>query len=311
MAGVARPRILIIGFGFLGSAVATAAARRGLPTRILTRSPPASPAAADFAIGDAAEPATLLRHSRDVDHIVYACGRSIPAAAEDDPLGDLMHALAPLIAMLDACRQHGCSLTLLSSGGTVYGRARAIPIAEDHPTDPVSAYGIRSLAAEKFAAMRAARDGINLHILRIGNPYGAGQRLRASQGIVAALLHCAATRRPVTVYGDGLGVRDYVSVADVADAVLDLLGLPPATRIVNVGSGRGHSTLDLIAICSAVTGQPMPVAFERARDFDVRDSVLDIGLARRLIGFSPAAIEPAMRRIWERMAARPAEYALS
>jgi UDP-glucose 4-epimerase len=158
--------------------------------------------------------------------------------------------------------------------------------------------------------MRADRDGINLHILRIGNPYGAGQRLRPSQGIVAALLHCAATRRAVTVYGDGLGVRDYVSAADVATAVLDLLGLPPEPRIVNLGSGRGHSTLDLISICSAVTGRPMPVTFERARDFDVRDSVLDIGLARRLIAFSPAAIEPTMRRMWDRMATRPAEYAL-
>lgn len=306
-----RPRVLIIGYGFLGSAIAAAAAQRGFPTRILTRAAPAAPAVATIAIGDAASAATVLNLSRDADHIVYACGRSIPAEAEADPLGDLTHALAPLLAVLDACRRNGCGLTLLSSGGTVYGRAGSVPIAEDHPTDPVSAYGVRSLALEKYAAMRADRDGIKLRILRIGNPYGAGQRLRAAQGIVAALLHRAATRGKVTVYGDGLGVRDYVHVGDVADAVLDLLAVPAGPRIVNLGSGHGHSTLDLIAMCSAVTGRPMQVAFDRARDFDVRDNVLDIGLARRLIGFCPAAIEPAMRRIWDGMTTRPAEYALS
>jgi UDP-glucose 4-epimerase len=214
-----------------------------------------------------------------------------------------------MLAVLDACRRNGCSLTLLSSGGTVYGRAKTMPIAEDHPTDPISAYGIRSLAVEKYAAMRADRDGINLRILRIGNPDGAGQRLRASQGIVAALLHRAATNQKVTVFGDGLGVRDYVHVADMAGAVLDLLAVPAEPRIVNLGSGRGHSPLDLIGICSAVTGRTMEVTFDRARGFDVRNNVLDIGLARRLIDFSPAGIESVMRRIWVGMATRPAEYA--
>ena len=256
----------------------------------------------DVVVGNASEPGAVMSLSRDINHIIYAAGNSLPSAAEADPIADLTQSAGPLFSVIDACRQRGCGLTLLSSGGAVYGKAKELPIPEDHPTNPLSAYGIRNLWAEKYASMCADRFGINLTVFRISNVYGARQPLRPSQGIIPALLHCAAEGRPVTVYGDGRMIRDYIHAPDVASAVLDVLALLAGPRVVNLGSGRGLATLDLIAICNSVTGKEVSVRFEHARAFDVEANILDVSLLRRLIEFNPVGIESAIQHIWHRMA---------
>ncbi len=301
MRPVTPKRILVVGLGFLGSAIASAAVRENFETRVLTKSRPALTGPWDIVIADAAEPGVVIRQSRDIDHIVYAAGSAVPAAAEADPEADLAQSLSPLLAVIDACARAGCGLTLLSSGGTVYGDAKALPMPEHHPTNPVSAYGIRNLMTEKYALMQADHLGINVRILRISNAYGIRQPLRRSQGIVTALMHSLAHDTPITVYGDGLVVRDYVHAPDVASAALKLLSAPPKPRIVNVGSGIGRSILELISICNSTTGKKAQVRFDRSRSFDVRKNVLDIRLLRQLIEFNPTALEVAIRQIWDQM----------
>ena len=300
-------RILIVGLGFLGSAIASEAARRDIETRVLTRSRPALTGPWELVVGDAAECGLVLGHGDDIDHIIYAAGSSVPAQAEPDPVSDLAQSLPPLLNVIDACAHVGCGLTLLSSGGTVYGNVTVLPISEHHPTNPVSAYGIRHLVMEKYALMQAERLGFNVGILRISNAYGDRQPLRRSQGIITRLLHSLAQDEPITVYGDGRAIRDYVHVRDVASAALQLLSGPPRPRIVNVGTGRGHSTLDLISVCSSVTGRPVKVRFEQSRIFDVGKNVLDISLLRQLIGFKPTALEFGVRQIWNRVTAETVE----
>jgi UDP-glucose 4-epimerase len=115
-------------------------------------------------------------------------------------------------------------------------------------------------------------------------------------------LHDLIHNRSTTIYGNGLVVRDYVHAPDVGSAVLQLLTAPATPTILNVGSGRGRSILDLISICSSVTGRELSVRFERARSFDIEKNVLDISRLRRLIDFSPTEPESAIRQIWGSMA---------
>jgi UDP-glucose 4-epimerase len=284
--------------GFLGSAIAAELARGDFELRTLSRSNSALPRPWNLIVGDASDRGLLLRACDGVDHIVYAAGGSLPAESEADPLTDLERSLRPLMNAIGACARFGCGLTILSSGGTVYGQTAASLVSERHPTNPVSAYGMRNLVAEKYVLMQAENLGFPARILRIGNAYGSGQPLRRSQGIVAALLRCLARDEPFSVFGDGQTVRDYVNVADIASAAVHLLRGPPRPRVVNVGTGLGHSVLDLISICNAVTGRQLNVRFEQARNFDVGRNVLDIGVLCRLIDYHPTPLESGIARLW-------------
>jgi UDP-glucose 4-epimerase len=295
-------RILVVGLGFLGSAMVLAAARKDFEVRVLTRSKPTVSGCWSVAIGDAGDRDLVLRVSNDVHHIIYAAGGSLPSAAELDPIGDLARSLPPLLNVLDACGSVGCGLTLLSSGGTVYGKPEILPIPEHHPTNPASSYGIRMLAAEKHAIMRAERLGFHAGILRIGNAFGSFQPLRRSQGIIATLLHNLLHNKTTNVFGDGHVVRDYIHVDDVASTALQLLEAPRIPAIVNVGTGKGLSILDLISICNSVTGRKAQVTFDQSRIFDVRTNILDIGRLSGLIDFNPTPPDAAIRQMWNDMA---------
>jgi len=302
MSAAGPSRILIVGLGFLGTAIASAAVCQNLETRVLAKSGTQPKGPWDLTVGDAAEAGVVLQASADVDHIVYAAGRSMPAAAEVDPLADLTQSLSPLLKVVDACGHMGCGLTLLSSGA-VYGSANTLPIPEDHPTNPINVYGIRSLVAEKYTLMQADRLGFKARILRISNAFGVCASPRCSRGVVATLLHKLMHDEPFTVYGDGLAIRDYIHVADVAAAVLQLMSVHPETTVLNVGSGTGHSILDLISMSSAITGRKLRIRFERQRSFEVRRNVLDISLLRQLIELKPSGLGIALRQTWHQMTA--------
>jgi UDP-glucose 4-epimerase len=302
MNGGGPERILIVGAGFVGSAIATAAARAGFATRVLSRSAPRRAVPWDVVVGDAGDVDAVHDACRNIDHIIFAVESAVPATAEDDPCADMARSLPPLMNVLHACGRTGCGLTMLSSGGTVYGNPQTLPVPECHPTNPISAYGIRKLAAENHALACAEGFGFNVRILRIGNAYGIDQRVRRQQGIVATLLDNLARDRPTVVYGDGSVTRDYVHVDDIAAATLSLLRAPPTPEIVNVGTGVGLSILDLISICESATDRSPQVTFASSRSFDVTANVLDISLLRRLIDFNPVTPEFAIRRIWDEMA---------
>ena len=192
-----------------------------------------------------------------------------------------MLSLEPLLTVLEALRSRpDIGLTFLSSGGTVYGNPARLPVQEDDPTEPMTAYGISKLACEKYITMYATLYGIRARVLRCSNVYGEGQRADRMQGAVAVFIDCMANHRPITIWGNGTIVRDYLYIDDVVAATLRLAAHHGGPTVVNVGSGDGHSLLQLIDVLSAVTGMPAKLQFAAGRDFDVREIVLDIARLR-------------------------------
>jgi UDP-glucose 4-epimerase len=126
-----------------------------------------------------------------------------------------------------------------------------------------------------------------VNILRCANVYGPGQASHGDQGVIAIFLDRIARGMPVSVFGDGLALRDYVLVGDVADIVARIVEQRIAVGTVNVGSGEGHTLLEVVDAITQSVGAPATVDHRPKRGFDVRSVVLDISRLVSLMSYTP------------------------
>lgn len=234
---------------------------------------------------------------RGVDVVYHCIGTTLPQTSNENPVHDITSNLVATLRFLDAAAAARVKkVVFLSSGGTVYGIPKTVPIPEDHPTDPICSYGIQKLAIEKYLALYQRLHGLDYAILRAANPFGRRQRPEGAQGAVTVFLHRAVRGEPVEIWGDGTVVRDYLHVSDLVRAAVRLAS-PAPSRIYNIGSGRGRSLLEVVRAIEAVLGRKVEVVFRPGRPFDVPSNVLDISRATREIGWAPEVpFEEGLRR---------------
>ena len=293
-----RPqRVLIVGWGFIGAAVGRRLKSDGLTVRILTPNLPNDVEDLGcFEICEGrAETEAFASALPGVDHVIYCAGGWAPPKAESSPMEDASKSIIPAIAMLETLKSNPrVGLTYLSSGGTIYGNPSRVPVPETEPANPISAYGISRLAGELYVRKYAAATPALYQVVRCANAYGPGQPVDRGQGAIAVFLHRVQNKLPITIYGDGANVRDYIHVDDVADAIAKLVTNQVNVRVVNVGSGTGHSVREVLAAICRLTGTPAVVDPQPSRPSDVESIVLDIGLLRSLIDFHPRSLESGL-----------------
>lgn len=279
--------LVLGGGGFIGSHIAEALHAQGVNVRIFNRGASTNFLDCDWVSGDFLDKKLLLSALRDIDVVVHSLGTSVPATSAMDPVSDVESNLVGTLQLLAAMRESGVlRLIYLSSGGTVYGNAGLGLIPEDCPLSPISSYGAVKVAIEKFIGVAAHEWGLRPVILRPSNPYGERQA-GGRQGLISNILNRAISGQPVTVFGDGLYVRDYVYVRDLAELVVAAVSADEVGTF-NVGASVGHTVLDIVKIAEAVTGTAISVERMAARRFDVREIVLDCSLAASVFGWSAA-----------------------
>jgi UDP-glucose 4-epimerase len=204
------------------------------------------------------------------------------------------------LRLLESCVRHGVSkVVFASTGGTVYGVPESVPIHEDHSTNPISSYGIVKLAIEKYLGLFHHLHGLDYAALRISNPYGPYQNPLGQQGAIGVFLHHIHEGAPITIWGDGSVVRDYLYVSDVVDA-LESAGGETGHRIFNIGSGAGVSLNELLHQIAEVVGEQPEVEYVSGRALDVPASVLDVSRAGEELGWRPRTdLAEGIARTWE------------
>jgi UDP-glucose 4-epimerase len=282
------------GCGFVGSHLAQALAERGHTVRVLCRTSAKGSLARNISgsiqvlTGDCANASDVQQAVIDADTVVNAIGTTVPASANESPRFDLETNVLPALTILDCCVKAGVRHVVLpSSGGTVYGIARYLPIDEDHALNPMGAYGIHKVTIESYLRVYHNLHGINATIMRLANPYGPRQNLGRGQGIISMYCSRVVSGLPLSIWGDGSVVRDYVHIDDVVLAMVMAIERGGGLRVFNVGSGIGTSVSEIVRLLKRVSGQDVAVEYTPGRGADLPANVLDITRIRSELGWTP------------------------
>lgn len=296
--------LILGGNGFMGSNLVDCLLGNGHAVRIYDRGPNkfrALPEGAEYVEGELGNHGLIREALEDVEVVYHFVSTTLPKTSNDDPIYDVRSNLVDTIQLLETCVERGvCKVVFASSGGTVYGVPETVPINEDHPTEPISSYGIVKLAIEKYLHLFHHLHGLDYTVLRISNPYGPCQNPEGQQGAVSVFLNRIYTGSPVTIWGDGSVVRDYLYVSDVVDALLLAAGEETTRKVFNIGSGRGVSLNELLHLMAEVVGEQPEVRYQPGRPLDVPASVLDVSRAREELGWRPKTeLAEGIARTWE------------
>jgi nucleoside-diphosphate-sugar epimerase len=243
--------------------------------------------------GDVRDPHSVTRHVENRDVIFNLSGQSGAVRSMEDPWSDLDVNLRGNLVLLEAIRATAPAAKLVLAGSRLqYGNPAHLPVAEDDPRDPLCLHAVHKQTAEEYLRVYARLFGIRSAVARVTNPFGPGQPSgRTAYGIINRFIHLALADRPLTLFGDGSQVRDYVYIGDVVEALLHL-GASDASdgRVYNVGSGTGTRMADVARLIVEIAGSgrvvqaPWPALAEQ---IETGNFVADITRIQQELGWSP------------------------
>jgi UDP-glucose 4-epimerase len=207
-----------------------------------------------------------------------------------DPVFDADVNLLGMLRLLEASvAARVRRIVFASSGGACYGEQEQFPAREDHPTRPVSPYGVAKAAGELYLGYYSAQHKLEYTALRYSNVYGPRQDPHGEAGVVAIFAELLLQGKECTLFGDGGQTRDFVYVGDVARANRLAIeqGAPRVDGALNIGTGRETSIVELHAKLAALAGSRSPPRFAPAKPGEQRRSVIDPAKAGRVLGWRP------------------------
>ncbi len=219
--------------------------------------------------------------------VLHLAAQTLVAGAVSDPHRDAhINVLGTLSVLRAAAGAASRKVIFASSGGTVYGDARVQPVAETHPLNPISPYGVSKVAGEHYVRVLCSQAGLAYTILRYGNVYGP-RDIPASRHVITAFLHAIVNGERPVIEWDGEQAKDYVFVRDVAAAHLRALDAGDGEAF-NLGSGGAVSVNEIFRQVCAAAGVVATALHRPGRTGDVRRFILDCTKAREQLGWHAA-----------------------
>lgn len=216
------------------------------------------------------------------DVVVHLAGRSFVPESWTHPELFFQCNLLGAVAALNWCKRHSARFVFLSS--YLYGNPQRLPIAEDAPLYATNPYALSKIMAEEGAKFYAENFAVPVTVLRPFNVYGSGQ---SEKFLIPAIIKQVQE-------GDAIKLkdleprRDYLHVLDLVDAIVMAVRQRAGFSVFNVGSGRSYSVAEVVAAIQQVWGSALPVVSEnQTRPGEIRDTVADVSLAQRQLGWAP------------------------
>lgn len=239
-----------------------------------------------FVGGDFTNVSDVARAIEGAEIVVHLISSTLPGNSLKNPIYDIETNVVGSINLFEQCVKADVrKVVFISSGGTVYGIPQSTPIKETHALNPINPYGLSKMVIEKYLGLYFYHYGMDYFVLRLSNPYGGRQNPMTGQGVIASWMHRAKNGKPIEIWGDGTVVRDYVYIKDAVRALKLATLVNSDQKVLNVGSGKGYSLLQVREVLEEIIGKQVPVTFKNVRRVDVPINVLDISLIKSVLGW--------------------------
>jgi UDP-glucose 4-epimerase len=245
--------------------------------------------------------ATLLRNER-VEAVIHFAAYIAVGESTQIPEVYFVNNVSGSLSLFEAMLRCDVKRLVFSSSAAAYGVPQQVPITEDQPFAPINPYGESKVMVEKILEWLDRYREFRSIRLRYFNACGAepesglGERHDPETHLIPLLLRAIQTGKPMTLFGDdyptpdGTCIRDYIHVSDLADAhvlAVEHLLRDGASEVFNVGTGEGHSVLEVLTAVERVTGKTVPHTIGPRREGDPPSLVADSQKLQRTLGWRP------------------------
>ena len=234
---------------------------------------------ATLIVGDILDNSKLLDSMKNHDIVIHLAAKTDVVDSIHNPDNTFQTNVQGSQNVLDSCKFNHISKIIVSSTAAVYQNSD-ISVDESSPIGPLSPYGQSKLDMEKITI----QSKINYAILRLFNVYGKGQ----TTGVITNFGKNISKNNPLTIFGDGKAIRDFIHVDDVVDAII--LSMKSTSGIYNIASGNGTSITDLAKLLLELFGKNSKIVYQPARKGEIIYSVSDITKSQNKLGFNPKII---------------------
>jgi len=227
-------------------------------------------------VGDILDNSKLLDSMKNHDIVIHLAAKTDVVDSVHNPDNTFQTNVRGTQNVLDSCKSNHVSKIIVTSSAAVYPNSND-PVDEASTTESLSPYGQSKLDMEKITA----ESKINYTILRLFNVYGDGQ----TTGVIANFRKNISENNPLTIFGDGKAIRDFIHVDDVIDGII--LSIISTSGIYNIASGTGTSISNLAKLLIPLSEKNSEIIYKSTRTGEIIYSVANIAKSQKELGFYP------------------------
>lgn len=313
-----RERYLVTGgAGFIGSHIVRRLVARGEFVRVIDNLSTGLSARLDdvrdsieFVEGDLANERVSDEVVRGIDYILHQAAVPSVQRSVRDAIGTNRSNVTATLNILESSRKTGIRRFVYAASSSAYGDTEVLPKTEEMTPNPLSPYALQKLVGERYCKLYYDLYGLETVSLRYFNVFGPDQDPHSEySAVIPKFITKLLATEPITVYGDGEQSRDFTYVENVVEANLLALGAIDAPGYVcNIGCGERIDLNHLIRLLEEITGRKAEVTYTASKAGDVRHSLADVTLARRLLRYEPKVmVREGLRRTVEAFATAAAQ----
>src|SRR5919108_2884026 len=237
-----------------------------------------------------------------IDCVLHQAAVPSVQRSVSDPVGTNRANVTATVNLLEACRKTGVHRVIYAASSSAYGDTEVLPKIEEMSPNPRSPYALQKLVGERYCELYYALYGLETVSLRYFNVFGPDQDPHSEySAVIPKFITRLLAKEPIVVYGDGEQSRDFTYVDNVVEAnLLAVRATHASGKVLNVGCGERISLNTLINLLEEIVGVKAEVTYTAPKPGDVRHSLADISLARRLLEYEPKImVKEGLRRTVE------------
>jgi nucleoside-diphosphate-sugar epimerase len=256
----------------------------------------------ELRIGNIDDIAALNAAAKGANYVIHLAARTSVPRSVAEPLETNRVNIDGTLNVLVAARDAKVKRVVFAASSAAYGETPTLPKVETMPPDPISPYGVTKVVGELYARVFTRTYGLETACIRYFNVFGPRQDPTSQySGVLSRFMLAAIEGRSPVIFGDGEQSRDFTYVDNVVQQTLLACEADGASGLVfNGGTGVQSKLNDVLRLLEKLSGKKITAKYDPPRTGDIKDSLADITLARRILNYSPSVnFEEGLSRTWK------------